>query len=168
MASNMLSRRSIFGLAGAGFVAAAAAVVAPSTPAQALEPFTKKECAMILTTSSEAFRYLKADSHFDARFPQSLATFIAPSNPEPVRKIIVDGSVARLVASKSDADMKLKRAIIPTLTCDGSPNILTAGEDDVAVFSSIREMLASGPHPLDIQARGVRSVDPSKVAQAKL
>lgn len=43
-------------------------------------------------------------------------------------------------------------------TCSGPTNIATPTVNDVAAFNVIRGILASGSNPIDLQARGLRSV----------
>lgn len=43
-------------------------------------------------------------------------------------------------------------------TCDGPTDIVTPTGADVAAFNTIRTLLAAGSSPIDLQARGLRSV----------
>jgi hypothetical protein len=128
--------------------------------------FTQKECGNIFEVSSTVIGVIGANT-LSALLPQSLASFIAPSNPDPVKKIIVDGNFDEIAASKSDTDMALKRTLIPTLTCDGPRDIVTPTDNDVDTFNTIRGNLLVREHPIDLWAHKIRSVA-GPVASASL
>ena len=155
-------RRGAFGVAMAASLFGANA-------AQASE-FSQQECGIILASSSTVIGVLAAEypGSLSPLFTQSLASFIAPSNPEPIHRIILEGNFRELAASKADADMQLKRAIIPTITCDGPAAIVTPAIDDVAAYMTLRGQLAVNKPPIALQERGVRQVEGPVATTASL
>jgi hypothetical protein len=176
-ARNVASGVAMLGIAALGGITFASlaptfgAEVTTPVAAPKAESFTPRECVALLRQSSEAFRIV-GNRGYNPEFPESIAGFIAPRNFRPVYNIIVNGNFDRLVDESSNAkNAVIKEAAVSaikeassTMTCDGSPLILTRGHA-IDMWNSIRERLAENKtQPLDLQAKGLRSVDPAEVA----
>lgn len=159
---------------GAGMIGALVGTGVTSAQAQTVpvdlqssthaQPFTVRECGLLLAVASEEFDAVatgKGALKYNPEFPESLANFIAPKNPKPVYDIIVSGSFDKFVHSQAPEDLQKKREVIASLSCDGSPYILTRGSA-IAMFNAVRTVIGSGKQPIDLQARGLQSITPEK------
>ena len=130
---------------------------------QQTSPFTKRQCAAILSTSELIFRNLRGtEAVANPELPLTLAGFIAPSKPTLVHDLLTKGNLTALVASKLPADIAKVNALKNAITCDGPKDIVVSGHG-VAMFSQIRSTLLGLPEPISLQAAGVRGVLPPGV-----
>jgi hypothetical protein len=132
-------------------------------PAREISPYTKKECQTIFVTTLEVITATRINpktgkERFDRRFPNSLASFIAPSNSEYVAKIIM-GDVKWDDAVSTPEKAK---PLIASLTCDGLRDIIVPTIQDSAGFASLRgELLGAKGHPISFEGV-LRAVDRDK------
>jgi hypothetical protein len=127
-------------------------------------PLTPRECGIVFSTSADVITHL-GPSKFDPRFPDSLAGYMAPGNREQVRDLITGKQTIAAIVKAGDASAAKK--IVDSLTCDGSPTILTKGVEEIAAFNTIRTLLLAAPAKISLQSAGLKSVDPAELASAK-
>jgi hypothetical protein len=141
----------------------ALAMLAPFGMANAAQ-LSPRECGIVLTTSAKIITQLGA-KRFDARFPASLAAYLAPTNRDEVHNILVGKNSIQAIIRAGDATTA--KRIVGSLTCNGDPNIQTKGVEEVAAFNTIKTILDVPPTSIVLENFGVRSVDPAALATAR-
>ena len=121
--------------------------------------FTPDECGLIFLTSRDMINHVGPEK-LTPIFPQSLATFVAPSNPENAQRMMTSqGELERLAASDKQEDQNFTRHLLDSLTCEGPKEIVTPTDQDIIAYNAIRLALATGKPVIDLYAKGLRAVD---------
>ncbi len=134
-----------------------------------VEPITKLECISILGESSRTIGTLLIQRQTDRRFrvvpwsdefPRALARFFAPTNPDAIYKVIINGNFDQKFDPDTPEGLAWSKENIPTITCAGDKNIITPDGLPAVAKLSIEEKLRLRSKPINLAAKGIRFVRP--------
>jgi len=119
--------------------------------------FTKKEALRLFTTFAgvgEAF-----EGALPKEFTNGLAQFLAPTKWEPIRDVIVNGTLHEITNLKDEKSVKWWQDNYAAIDASGDPNIPTPDGKAVIAAINIQQILLM-ENPLDLAKRGVHFVKP--------